>query len=114
MLAQVRIFSRDGKYRSLLGDFSSRTNTFVLKIPNRPSGCTPLDTLPESSAGAEHEKQWQMLSICSYSYEYSKMSFELLETIQVTQKELLSKSASGILKNRQIYLYTVIYCPLLP
>ena len=55
-----------------------------------------------------------ILFICSYSYEYSKMSFELLETIQVTQNELPSKSASGILKNRSIYLYTVIYCPLLP
>jgi hypothetical protein len=41
-----------------------------------------------------------MLSICSYS-EYSKMSFELLETILVTQKELPPKLASGILKNGQ-------------
>ena len=57
MLAQVRVFPRVGKYRSLLGDFSSRTNTFVLEIPNRPSGCTPLDTLPESSAGAEHRQE---------------------------------------------------------
>ncbi len=56
MLAQVRIFPRVGKYRSLLGDFSSRTK-FVLKIPNRPRCCTPLDTLPESSAKAEHRQK---------------------------------------------------------
>ena len=57
MLAQIRIFSRVGKYRSLLGDFPSRTNLFVLKIPNRPRCCTPLDTLPESSAVAEHRQE---------------------------------------------------------
>ena len=57
MLAQVRIFPRNGKYLSLLGDFSSRTNTFVLKIPNRPRCCTPLDTLPRPSAKAEHEQK---------------------------------------------------------
>ena len=41
-----------------------------------------------------------MLSICSYS-EYSKMSFELIETILVTQNELPPKLASGILKTGQ-------------
>lgn len=57
MLTQERVFPTSGKYRSLLGDFSSRTNTFVLKIPNRPSGCTPLDTLPRPSARAEHRQE---------------------------------------------------------
>ena len=36
MLSQERVFPTSGKYRSLLGDFSSRTTEFVLKIPNRP------------------------------------------------------------------------------
>ena len=55
MLAQARVFPTGGKYRSLLGDFSSRTTELVLKIPNRPRCCTPLDSLPRPSAGAEHE-----------------------------------------------------------
>lgn len=33
MLAQARVFPTSGKYRSLLGDFSSRTTELVLKIP---------------------------------------------------------------------------------
>ena len=37
-----------------------------------------------------------MTNLCSN--EHSKMSFELLETIQVTQNELPPKFASGILK----------------
>ena len=41
MLAQVRVFPTGGKYRSLLGDFSSRTTEFVLKIPNRPKVLHP-------------------------------------------------------------------------
>ena len=57
MLAQARVFPTGGKYRSLLGDFSSRTTEYVLKIPNRPRCCTPLDTLPESSARAEHRQE---------------------------------------------------------
>ena len=46
MLTQAQVFPTGGKYRSLLGDFPSRTNKFVLKIPNRPRCCTPLDSLP--------------------------------------------------------------------
>ena len=57
MLAQERVFPTGGKYRSLLGDFSSRTNKLVLKIPNRPRCCTPLDSLPRLSAGAEHKQK---------------------------------------------------------
>jgi Plasmid recombination enzyme. len=43
MLAQAWVFPQVGKYRSLLGDFSSRTTESVLKIPNKaevlyPSG----------------------------------------------------------------------------
>jgi len=57
MLAQERVFPTGGKYRSLLGDFPSRTTEFVLKIPNRPRCCTPLDTLPRASAGAEYEQK---------------------------------------------------------
>ena len=57
MLAQARGFPTSGKYRSLLGDFSSRTNKLVLKIPNRPRCCTPLDTLPRPSARAEHRQK---------------------------------------------------------
>ena len=57
MLAQARVFPTGGKYRSLLGDFSSRTTESVLKIPNRPRCCTPLDTLPRPSAKAEHEQE---------------------------------------------------------
>ena len=57
MLAQERVFPTGGKYRSLLGDFSSRTTESVLKIPNRPRCCTPLDTLPRPSARAEHEQK---------------------------------------------------------
>ena len=57
MLSQAQVFPTDGKYRSLLGDFSSRTNKLVLKIPNRPRCCTPLDTLPRPSAEAEHEQE---------------------------------------------------------
>ena len=34
-------FPTGGKYRSLLGDFSSRTTEFVLKIPNRPKVLHP-------------------------------------------------------------------------
>ena len=52
-----RVFPTGGKYRSLLGDFSSRTTEYVLKIPNRPRCCTPLDTLPRPSARAEHEQE---------------------------------------------------------
>ena len=57
MLAQERIFPTSGKYRSLLGDFPSRTNKLVLKIPNRPRCCTPLDSLPRPSAVAEHKEK---------------------------------------------------------
>ena len=57
MLAQARVFPTSGKYRSLLGDFSSRTTELVLKIPNRPRCCTPLDSLPEPSARAEHRQE---------------------------------------------------------
>ena len=57
MLTQARVFPTSGKYRSLLGDFSSRTNKLVLKIPNRPRRCTPLDSLPRPSAVAEHEQE---------------------------------------------------------
>ena len=57
MLVQARVFPTGGKYRSLLGDFSSRTTELVLKIPNRPRCCTPLDSLPRPSAGAEHEQK---------------------------------------------------------
>ena len=57
MLSQERVFPTGGKYRSLLGDFSSRTTELVLKIPNRPRCCTPLDTLPRPSARAEHEQK---------------------------------------------------------
>ena len=41
MLAQVRVFPTGGKYRSLLGDFPSRTNKLELKIPNRPRVLPP-------------------------------------------------------------------------
>ena len=57
MLAQARVFPTSGKYRSLLGDFSSRTTELVLKIPNRPRCCTPLDSLPRPSAIAEHKQE---------------------------------------------------------
>ena len=57
MLAQERVFPTSGKYRSLLGDFPRRTTELVLKIPNRPRCCTPLDSLPRPSAGAEHEQK---------------------------------------------------------
>ncbi len=57
MLAQERVFPTSGKYRSLLGDFPRRTTELVLKIPNRPRCCTPLDTLPRPSAGAEHKQE---------------------------------------------------------
>ena len=57
MLAQARVFPTGGKYRSLLGDFSSRIVTTTLKIPNRPRCCTPLDSLPRPSATAEHEQK---------------------------------------------------------
>ena len=57
MLTQARVFPTSGKYRSLLGDFSSRTNKLVLKIPNRPRCCTPLDSLPRASAVAEHKQE---------------------------------------------------------
>ena len=57
MLAQARVFPTDGKYRSLLGDFSSRTTELVLKIPNRPRCRTPLDSLPRPSATAEHKQE---------------------------------------------------------
>ena len=57
MLTQVRVFPTSGKYRSLLGDFPRRTTELVLKIPNRPRCCTPLDTLPESSARVEHRQE---------------------------------------------------------
>ena len=36
MLAQARVFPTGRKYRSLLGDFSSRIVATMLKIPNRP------------------------------------------------------------------------------
>ena len=57
MLTQAQVFPTSGKNRSLLGDFPSRTNKLVLKIPNRPRCCTPLDTLPRPSAVAEHEQE---------------------------------------------------------
>ena len=57
MLTQARVFPTSGKYRSLLGDFSSRTTELVLKIPNRPRCCTPLDSLPRPSARAEHKQK---------------------------------------------------------
>ena len=57
MLAQAGYFPTGGKYRSLLGDFSSRTTELVLKIPNRPRCCTPLDSLPRPSATAEHKQE---------------------------------------------------------
>ena len=50
MLAQARVFPTDGKYRSLLGDFSSRTTEFVLKIPNRPRVLHP-SGLPAKTVG---------------------------------------------------------------
>lgn len=57
MLAQERVFPTGGKYRSLLGDFPSRTTELVLKISNRPRCCTPLDSLPRPSAGAEYKQE---------------------------------------------------------
>ncbi len=44
-----------------------------------------------------------MYNLCSN--EHSKMSFELLETIQVTQKELPPKLASRVLKAQHISMY---------
>ena len=52
-----RVFPTGRKYLSLLGDFSSRTTELVLKIPNRPRCCTPLDTLQKPSATAEHKQK---------------------------------------------------------
>ena len=57
MLVQEQVFPTIGKYRSLLGDFPSRTNKLVLKIPNRPRCFTPLNSLPRPSAKAEHEQE---------------------------------------------------------
>ncbi len=50
MLSQERVFPTSGKYRSLLGDFSSRTTEPVLKIPNRPRVLHP-SGLPAKTIG---------------------------------------------------------------
>lgn len=50
MLAQTRVFPTGVKYRSLLGDFPSRTNKLVLKIPNRPRVLHP-SGLPAKTVG---------------------------------------------------------------
>ena len=55
MLAQVRVFPTGGKYRSLLGDFPSRTNKLVLKIPNRPRALHP-SGLPAKTVGSSRTR----------------------------------------------------------
>ena len=55
MLAQARVFPTSGKYRSLLGDFSSRTTELVLKIPNRPRALHP-SGLPAKTVGSSRTR----------------------------------------------------------